>query len=490
MIINKYISSIKLKLNNDIFKNSFWGVLANIIQNLLFSLFFIVIARKYNIVEFSSYILANSLYAFIVAFSTLGLGQWFVREIINTTDKITLVAQFFKLQILTGIFFYSINIFLVFFIYDNLLVRNLSLLIGINIIFDNIIYVISYNNIANQEQQKNFKVLTIEAILKFIAACVLFIISIPIIYLSFILIFLRFISLLIFIKMGISNVKSVAYILNTKINWETYKNIIIKNWMFILIGSISVIYWRVGIFLVSKNLPFNYVANYEISYKLFSIALVIPFIISTSIYPKFIQLFQVGIAEMKQLYSKIFLFYAIFGFFVYTLVYSFSDKLIPILFGIKYFTTAEYCSEMFLTILLFPTVLLQANLLISMKLERIDMQLNFISLFVNILFCTVGLYFYKSLSIVNYSIFFSFLIFHISQDIILYRLKILPMYHILLFYVLSTLFIFSFIFSSNFVNKQVLFFTIWISIVVGYIIYNVINHSKKRILISILEEIN
>jgi O-antigen/teichoic acid export membrane protein len=75
------------KISGSIFKNSAWGIFSNIFQNKLFSVFFIVVARKYSTDDFANYILANTLYSFVVAFSSLGLGQWFIRELITTNSK-------------------------------------------------------------------------------------------------------------------------------------------------------------------------------------------------------------------------------------------------------------------------------------------------------------------------------------------------------------------------------------------------------------------
>jgi hypothetical protein len=84
----------------------------------------------------------------------------------------------------------------------------------------------------------------------------------------------------------------------------------------------------------------------------------------------------------------------------------------------------SYCKEMFLTMIVFPVVLLQANILIALKKEKIDMWMNLIVLIMNILFCLLGVIFTKNLSIINYSIFASFIIFMIMQDTYLLKIKI------------------------------------------------------------------
>ena len=134
MKFNAIIFLISNKFKSKVFSNSIWGVFSNIFQNILFSIFFIVIARKYTTLDFSNYIIANTLYGFVLAFSSLGLGQWFIRELMNSTDKQLLINQFFKIQLIAGIFFYFINILICFLLYEDILIRKLSVLIGINII--------------------------------------------------------------------------------------------------------------------------------------------------------------------------------------------------------------------------------------------------------------------------------------------------------------------------------------------------------------------
>jgi len=473
MLKNKLKAIYSEKIQSQLFTNSFWGILSNIFQNILFSVFFIVIARKYSTSDFANYILANTLYGFMLAFSSLGLGQWFIRELMVSNDKQYLVNKFFKIQIASGLFFYLINIALAYSLYSNQLIRNLSLLIGINVIFDNIIYVIKYINIAEFEQKKTFLILTIEALLKFIAACLLFISTVPIIYLAAILILLRFITLNLFIKIGSSNLLNLRKVLMAKVNLNEIKSVIATNWMFIVIGSSSVIYWRVGNILVSKLLSLKDVSNYEISFKFFSIAEILPIIISTSVFPILVRIYGSNKETIisHKFYKDSFLGYALYGLLAYTFIYSFSDSIVPFLFGEKYTNTSIYCKEMFLTILVFPTALLQANLLISLKLEKTDMWLNLISLTFNFFFCLIGLYFFKSLSIVNYSILISFIVFHICQDFVLIHRKIISLSHAFKFYFISILLVLAYHYFSLFMLPVILFISFWLCIIMIYIFY-------------------
>ena len=65
---------------SNLMRNSFWGLAANVSQSLLMSLFYVVLARKYTTSDFSSFLIANSMYQFLATISNLGLGQWFTRD--------------------------------------------------------------------------------------------------------------------------------------------------------------------------------------------------------------------------------------------------------------------------------------------------------------------------------------------------------------------------------------------------------------------------
>jgi hypothetical protein len=116
---------------------------------------------------------------------------------------------------------------------------------------------------------------------------------------------------------------------------------------------------------------------------------------------------------------------------------------------------------MFLTILVFPTALLQANIMVSMKLEKIDMWLNLISLTLHVLISLLGLYYLNSLSVISYSIFFSFIVFHLLQDFYLIRKGVISFSHVVLFYLISTILLVLYFLSSLLINIHFLFPIYW-----------------------------
>jgi O-antigen/teichoic acid export membrane protein len=427
---------------SDLVRNSFWGLAANASQSLLMSLFYVIIARKYATADFSYFLIANSIYQFLATISNLGLGQWFTREIVSVGNGKSIIGKFLKLQLYSGVGFYLINFTLAFALYDNYEIRMLTMLMGINIVFDNLIYVIKCLNIAGSLQNITFKIIMADSVLKFVMVLLLLFFSFPITALTTGLICIRFLTLNLFLKYGSRNVLDLKLLFTYKISLAEISKIVRLNWPFLVIGSVSIVYWRIGNIIISKMLSLLDVAVYEISFRVFSVFQILPVVISASLFPHLVSLYNSGdTIQFNACYKKYFYFFLVYGLFVYTFMYSFSGQIIPFVFGQKYATASAYTVQMFLTMLLFPTGILQATVLISMKLEKIDMKINIISLIVGVALILAGLSFIQSLTVVNISIFISFLVFHICQDYILIKRKVLTLKSAMNFYFLTAAFV-------------------------------------------------
>ena len=470
-MLKKYLQKIKGIYQHVLFKNSYWGVAAHLSQVVLMSLFFVIIARKYSTGDFADYIIATVLYQLVASFSSLGLSQWFIREICNSPVRNALINQFIKAQFFLGLLFYGLNILLAFLIYDDEAIRWLTVIIGINIIFDNIINAIKSLNIADYEQKRTFVISVIESFLKFAAVCLVFIFPLSILLLSILIVVLRFITLNLYLRFGSAGAVTLKALRACKISFVEIKHIVFINWPFIVIGSLSILNWRISNIIISKVLTVADLANYEISYKIFSIAQLLPVIVGATFFPSLVNLYKEGNMQMfKSMYRKVYLFYALFGLISYTFIYSFADVLLPLAFGSNYLSTSIYTKQMFLTIIVFPTVFLQANFLIAMKLEKLDMWLNAVALLTNLAVCIIGLHYSRSLLVINLSIFMSFIVFHLLQDFILIRRKVSSPSHVLAFYIITASIVFSYIFLSTVFNSWSFFVFYWVIILL--IVFN------------------
>ena len=452
---------------SSLFKNSSWGIIAQASQTLFITLFFIIVARIYSTEIFAAYIIANILYQLVSAFSTMGLSPWFIRELSGPVHDNRFVNSFFRLQLWLGVAFYLVSIGIGFTLYDDKLTRVITMLFGVNIIFDNIINVVKFLNIVYNDQKKTFLILSIESFLKFLAAAALFIYPFSIEILAFVLIVIRFVSLNLFLKMGASVEVSMNTIRQSRINYDTIKSVIFSNWPFIIIGGISIINWRLANIVISKTLGRAEVANYEIAYKVFSIAQIVPIIISTTVFPKIVKLYSSNeLSSFKSFYQRVHIYYMFFGLVAFTFAYSFSNSLIPWLFGTDYLDSVQLTQQMFFTILVFPTALLQANVLVAMRAERYDMILNVVALIVNALICIIGIHYIKSVFVVNVAIFSSFLLFRILQDVYLIKRGVSTAAEAFSFYTASAILVTSYVWLTSFVNIYLLFVTFWLFVII------------------------
>ncbi|WP_158828563.1 oligosaccharide flippase family protein [Mucilaginibacter lacusdianchii] len=422
-------------LQSTLVKNSAWGLVANILQILFVSAFFAIVARKYPSGEFARFMISTTVYQIIAAFSSMGLGQWFIRQYLLEDDKVSFTSKFLKTQLGLGLLFYFVNLVLAFIIYQDTQIRTLCFILGTNIIFDNFINAIRTLNIAENEQRKTATILVIDGFLKLLVGCLLFISPFSVIVLSALMIVVRIFTLSLFVKLGSSNSISLKLLWQAQMSYNDLKALVIKNWQFIVIGSISIIYWKIGNIIISKVLTLTNVADYEIAFRIFSVFQILPIVASATIYPQFIKHYnEKNITGLRKLFDNLFLLYTIFAVLSYAFVYTFSGLFVPLVFGNGYPGAISCLQQMFLAFLLLPTVLLQANLIVAIRSERTDMWCNVVSLFVNIAGCFAGLYFVKDLSVINYSVFASFIVFHVLQDILLIRKRLMTISHCLAFY--------------------------------------------------------
>ena len=465
-------------------QNSAWGLASNILQNLFLSVFFVIIVNKLSLQDYSNYLIANSLYQAVASFSALGLGQWFIRQLNEETDFGFFLNKFLKIQILAGLFFYAFYLGFIYLLYDDNTVRILGILIGVNIVFDNIIYGVKHLNIAQFEQNKTFIVLIIEAVAKLLLGLVIYIYPYTVIEMTVVLVILRIITLNLFLKISTSKLASIQSIIRLKISYSDFKKLVIANWPFIIVGSVAVIYWRVGSVLISKFLSVTDVTLYEIGYKFFSLAQVIPVILSASVFPELLKAYnEKGLEEFKKMYKLFYKVYLLFGFLVFSFMYSFANLLINLAFKDSLSDAGFYTQEMFLTMLVFPTALLQANVLIVLKLEKTDMWFNVISFIVNFLLAFFGLMYFKSLSIINLSILASFVVFHLLQDSIMVKYKISSVKHVFWSYLLMVLAWLTYTQLSVYINQYLLFSVFW-AVMIGVFVL-----TDKQILVFIKQKL-
>lgn len=452
--------------------NSFWGLLSTLFQTLFLSAFFIILSHHYLVADFANFIVANTVYQLIVGFSSMGLGHWFIREYGHeTNDRETLVYRFVKVQTYLGLLFYVINVGLAYIIYPDHQVRMLAIVLGTNIVFDNVLYALKNLNIAQFQQRKTAVILAVDGFLRLAVSCILFFYPLSLIYLSVLLVVIRLLTVNIFIQIGADGSIGLRRLLGFKVTPADFKKNVLMNWKFLLIVGSAIIFWRSATIIISKFLSPADVANYEIAFKIFSIFTMLSIVASSTVYPNFVKFMAANNHDdVRRLYTVVSFGYTIFAIGSYAFIQSYARLIIPLIFDSQYLSAADCLKLMFLTILVFPTVYLQANMLVAMGKEKIDMQLNFLALVLNIAGCLIGLHYYKSTVVINYSVFGAFLVFHIAQNILLIRFKIGVVKNALSFYALVGVFIFAYGYLVSRFNTTIVFVA-FVAVVIAPLAY-------------------
>ena len=456
---------------SDLVRNSSWGIVSHVAQAVFLSLFFILLARHYSTDEFAKYIIATVLAQIISAFSSLGLGHWFIREIVGTQDRVGLTRRFLKAQIYFGICFYLVNIGVAFAIYDDRLIRLLAILCGTHVVFDNLTNALKSLNIADLQQRRTFAILTIESFLRLAVACILLVFPLSLITMSCALIVVRVATLNLFLRLGSSSTKlDLRDVFRCPLSFLEIKTLLLSNWPWIILGGVSVINWRSAAIIISTNLSLTDVAIYEITYKLFSIAQIVPVIVATSVFPLLVRLaVEPDDGRLRTFYRQMHAYHVLFGLISYTFAYSFADICIRVAFGSGYATASGYAEQMFLTMLVFPTAFLQGNVLLALRLERRDMLFNVVLLTANVAFAIIGLHFYKSLTVVTGALFVSFLLFHLLQDIFFIRQGISSTRQVAGFYATTMTAVSAYVLLARAVNRPALFVAFWCVTIVCFV---------------------
>jgi O-antigen/teichoic acid export membrane protein len=311
---------------------------------------------------------------------------------------------------------------------DDTKIIQISSILGLNVLFDNLIYSIKAIHTAERTQFLILKITLIESFIKLSMVVVFYFRPFNFLLFLFLLVACRIFTLILSYRSLPLHVKIEIRELKTYINIrkiikvKRIRSLIYEGRVFVIIGSINVIFWRINSLLLSKLTDKTDVGNYEVAFKLFSIAQIIPVILMGTIYP---------VLSKNNSDNKIFLetskkaYLQLLIFSVYTSLSAFflSPYLITWFFGTEFKESIVITQHMFLALIPFSLSLVQAYILIASHHEKIDMWLNIINLIINSI---LGYILIKSFGLIGsvYSISISFLLFYIIQSVFLKKYNI------------------------------------------------------------------
>ena len=421
-----------------LFANSSWGIVAHLSQVVLLSAFFVMLTRHYPAEEFGKYAVANALMQMMLAFQLWALGTGSSGKLGRSPDRHRLILKFLSTQMYSGVAFAVVATAFAFVLYDNESIRILSAVLAVNIVFDNIINALKALNVADLQQRKTFLLLTLDGLLKCSVAAALFVVPLSLVTLALVLLLARLITVNLFLIVGTSgDVTAGTLLLGNRVSLREIRRLVVSNWPWVALGGVSMATWRVGSIIISKRLGLAETSIYEVAYRLFSAAQMVPVIVATAVFPMLVRLWNANdIAAFRSFYRSTYLYYLLFGCVAYTFVYSYF--LVLRATGVRaavYRGGGLYVAAVPDDVR-FPTAFLQGNVLLAMRLERRDLLLNLVLLAVTVAGALIGLRYRHSLATVNLALFGGFVAFHLLQDALLIRRGISSLGHAVGFHLL------------------------------------------------------
>lgn len=417
-------------VKKSVFSNTLSGVVSNVLQNVFLGIFFVLLAKSIGLNEFSNYAIGNTLYQIVGVFSTMGLGTYFIREYVKEVETAKYsTIHFFSVEAILSLFALVVIYLLSISMYsDDIQIIQISSILGLNVLFDNLIYSIKAIHTAERTQYLILRITLIESLIKLLMVIVFYFMPFNFLLFLFLLVGFRVITLVLSYKSLPLHVKSEFGELKSYVNIKRIikvkqiRALIYEGRVFVIIGSINVIFWRINALLLSKLTDKTDVGNYEVAFKLFSIAQIIPVILMGTIYPILAKNYSDKHAFLVTS-KKAYLQMLIFSVYITLTAYYLSPYAITWFFGEEFKDSIIITQHMFLALIPFSLSLVQAYILIASHYEKIDMWLNIINLIVN---STLGYLMIKSYGLVGsvYSISISFLLFYVLQSVFMIKSKI------------------------------------------------------------------
>ncbi|MBI9041322.1 oligosaccharide flippase family protein [Lutibacter sp.] len=425
------MSKQKFKIDKtSVFSNAFSGIASNVLQNIFLGIFFILLAKAIGINNFSDYVIGNSLYQIVGAFSTMGLANYFIREYVKQKGENDYsVLHFFTTEVLLSFIAFIIIMILSYSLYANeLLIVQISCILGINVLFDNLIYSVKALHVANKTQYLILKITLFEAFIKLILVIIFYFLPFEFLQFLFLLVGFRILTLILAfytltnsVKNEISKVFKLS-IINHPIKFKKIRALIYEGRIFIIIGSVSTIFWRINALLLSKLVDKTEVGYYEIAFKFFSVAQIIPVILLATIYPLMSKYYS-DKSTYLSISQKAYLQILTLSVFTTLSAYFIAPYFIKYFFGSQFLGAIKLTQYMFFALIPFSLSLVQAYVLLSSNNEKLDMWLNIMNLFFNTF---LSYFLIKHIgskgSVISITV--SFILFYILQSIILMYKKL------------------------------------------------------------------
>ncbi len=408
-----------------VYWNSAVSIVTNIVQNVFFSAFFIILARHFGPVQLSDYVIANSLYQLIGVLAPFGLTEYFVREYMQQAHlRSELTRDMVVVESLLGVTGYLVVVSLGSIMGYSSGTQLLAIILAININFDNLL--VSFRSIFVAESKQFYTSIAtlLESFLKLLAGLCLLVLGLTLLQISLFAVALRLVTL--FVAIGFLDEErraDVRFALNpANVSFlrrlKRVVQLLGKARSFAVISTVVFIYWRLNTLVLGKIASPREVSFFDVGTKAFSVFQILPFYYLQAFFPILSQAYKSDKAQFVGLARKALTHLAIFSVCVAIPMAYASREVIDLLFGSRYLGAAGMTGTMMITLIPFSLSLVQAYVLLASGNERIDMWLNILTLGVNGLLAIV-LTTTRGGNGAALSILISFIVFFLAQQIVL-----------------------------------------------------------------------
>ncbi len=318
-------------INLEISKNVIWLFLDKFIRLGIGLLVGVLIARYIGPELFGKWNYAIALIGLVSVFSTLGIDQVVVKDLLNKyeSEHILLGTAFYLRLLGTFISSFIVVFIFLFFKTDNFLFL-ISVLTALNLWFQTF-DVIDLKNQSVLESKKT-------VVAKNSAFVIISIIKLLLIYLKLPLLYFVFFSLIEFILGAIILIFNYGFC-NVKLwrfNFAYSKSLLKNSWPLILSGIIIMLYMRIDQIMIGEMIGEKKLGYYSVSTKFTELWYFIPTAFATSFFPKLLEKFNFEKENYPKLCLKLFKLVFVISFSIAVFFTFFSELIIKFLFGIAY----------------------------------------------------------------------------------------------------------------------------------------------------------
>ena len=134
----------------------------------------------------------------------------------------------------------------------------------------------------------------------------------------------------------------------------------------------SILYFRLDIVMLQLMTGEKVVGFYSAAYKLFEVAVVLPHSFMLVLFPTLVEEYHSDQSQFKSRFKKALVLFSLIGGIITLVLWSFSHEVIRIIYGDKFFLSANILEVLSWAILLFFINFLLSNLLISSGREKVN----------------------------------------------------------------------------------------------------------------------